>query len=551
MSHPRLPLWIEEKLMRISLHRLVTFVVSAGPLLCGVLLFGGCNKDKAAAVSTANRAAPAAIVADGGVACVVGDAPQRTLSDAITPDAIMQAMTLTADRQLANPAKWATNLWHYAAFWIGMTKLAPLAESPKYYDAIKKNGDANEWKPALRPGHADDQAIASSYFYVYSIERDPKVIEPSLARFDEMTKRTFNEPLTWDEVRETPGKNASGAPAIHTREWAWCDALFMAPPAMAEATTNTGDMKYLNLANKLWWKTTDFLYEKDEHLYYRDSRFFEKREPNGKKVFWSRGNGWVLAGTARMLQNMPEQVSDRGRYLTMFRAMASRIASLQGKDGFWRASLLDPDSVPRPESSGTAFFTYALAWGINQGILDRATFEPVVHKGWSAITGAVLSSGKLGWVQEVGFAPGETCWDRTEVYGVGAFLLAGSELYRTALLGDSPRITRSFKNPQANARFDEVINVPLQAEEMNAVASGSKLIAIDGRSGEFLPTQLGDRANGPLLVRVGSLGPSEERRVHIYRMAAATKLPPLRAVPFSTQPHREKQGTVVIEIVGG
>jgi unsaturated rhamnogalacturonyl hydrolase len=491
---------------------------SSFALFCGLLALSGCNKAKVVA-ATADAA---------GVACVVSDAPQRTLSDAITPDAILHAMTLVADWQLANPAKWSTNLWHYAAFWTGMTKLAPLAESPKYYDAIKKNGDANEWKPAARPGHADDQAIASSYFYLHSVERDPKMIESSLARFDEMTKKTFDDPLTWDEVPDKSGKNASGAPAIHTREWAWCDALFMAPPAMAEASTSTGDMKYLDLANKLWWKTTDFLYDKDEHLYYRDSRFFGKKEPNGKKVFWSRGNGWVLAGTARMLQNMPEQVVDRGRYVTLFRAMASRIAVLQGKDGFWRASLLDPDSVPRPESSGTAFFVYALSWGINQGILDRATFEPVVHKGWSALTGAVLSSGKLGWVQEVGFSPGETCWDRTEVYGAGAFLLAGSELYRTALLGDSPRITHSFKNPEAHARFDEVIDLPLQAEERKAVASGSKLIAVDGRSGEFLPTHVGNHENGPLSVRVASLGPSEERQLHVYRMAAATKLPPWR-----------------------
>src|SRR4051812_36375395 len=109
--------------MKISLYRQVAFVVGAGALVCRLL--GGCNKDKVAAVSVADggRSSPA----DGGVACVVGDAPQRTVSDASTPDAIMQAMTLTADWQLANPAKWSTNLWHYAAFWVGMTKLAPLA----------------------------------------------------------------------------------------------------------------------------------------------------------------------------------------------------------------------------------------------------------------------------------------------------------------------------------------------------------------------------------------------------------------------------------------
>jgi unsaturated rhamnogalacturonyl hydrolase len=511
---------------------------------CGVALAAsnGCNKEKteAAAATVANTQAAASGKAsasdgggDGGVACVVGDAPARTFSDAVAPEALMKVMTAAADWQLATPAKWATNLWHYAAFWVGMTKFAPLADDPKYFEAIKKNGEVNEWKPAARPGHADDQAITASYFYVYSVERDRKTIEPSLARFDEMTKKTFDESLKWDEVRETPGKTASGAPAVHLREWAWCDALFMAPTAMALATTNTGDMKYLNLADRLWWKTTDYLYDKDEHLYLRDSRFFEKKEPNGKKVFWGRGNGWVIAGTARMLQNMPEQYPSRGRYVTLFREMAAKVAALQGKDGFWRSSLLDSDSVPKPESSGTGFYTYALAWGVNQGILDRATFEPVVRKGWSAITGAVLPNGKLGWVQQVGYQPGETCWDGTEVYGVGALLLAGSELYRAALLGDSPRITRSVKNPKGEGRFDDVVEVPLQAEETQAVASGSKLAVADARSGEFLPAQPKQGAANRLLVFVNSLHPSEERRIHIYRVAPATKLPPLNSGAFT------------------
>jgi rhamnogalacturonyl hydrolase YesR len=509
-----------------------------------------CTRERVdAAIVVADAAPQAATVAEGGVACVPGDAPARSVSDAITPEATMRAMTAVADWQLANPAKWATNLWHYAAFWVGMTKLAPLAASPRYYEAIKKNGEANEWKPAARPGHADDQAITSSYFYVYSIERDPRMIAPALARFDEMTQRTFDDPLTWDELPETPGKNTSGAPAIHTREWAWCDALFMAPPALATATTSTGDMKYLDLADKLWWKTTDFLYAKDEHLYYRDSRFFDKKEPNGKKVFWSRGNGWVLAGIARMLQNMPEHYADRGRYITLFREMASRVASLQGADGFWRASLLDPGSVPRPESSGTGFFTYALEWGINQGILDRATYEPVVRKGWSALTGAVLSSGKLGWVQEVGFKPGETCWDRTEVYGVGAFLLAGSELYRTALLGDSPRVTRSLKNLQAAPASDAVIELALQADEKEAVAAGSRLVAVDGRSGELLPSVLKEGSPGRLLVLVSSLDPSEERQVHVHRIAAGTPLPPVRTEAFGKRATRAKQ--IAVKVASG
>jgi len=182
--------------------------------------------------------------------------------------------------------------------------------------------------------------------------------------------------------------------------------------------------------NRLWWKTTDYLYDKEERLYYRDSRYFEQRESNGAKVFWSRGNGWVLAGTARVLEYLPEGHPTRPRFLALFKDMAARIASLQRPDGYWRVSLLNPDSFPVPETSGTGFFTYALAWGVNRGVLDRATYEPVILKGWAALNRAVLPDGKLGYVQRVGAAPGDTGPEETEVYGTGAFLLAGSELHR-------------------------------------------------------------------------------------------------------------------------
>jgi unsaturated rhamnogalacturonyl hydrolase len=206
----------------------------------------------------------------------------------------------------------------------------------------------------------------------------------------------------------------------------------MAPPALAAVTAATGDRKYLDLANRLWWKTTDYLYDKSDHLYFRDSRFFDQREPNGKKVFWSRGNGWVFAGIARVLEEAPADYPDRARYVTLFREMAEKIAAVQGKDGYWRASLLDPESRPSPETSGTGFFVYGLAWGINHGLLDRARYEPAVIRGWSAMIKAVHPDGKLGWVQRIGDRPGATTAETTEVYGVGALLLAGSEVYTLA-----------------------------------------------------------------------------------------------------------------------
>jgi len=346
-------------------------------------------------------------------------AQSTALSANLKRAAVMRVMTAAADWQLAHPSTHATYDWTVAAFYTGMMAFTKLAESPKYYDAMKAMGEGNQWRPGLRPAHADDYAVIATYAKIFQREKDRKIIAPSLGLFDFLVTLPFNEPLTWGN-------------GIETRELAWCDALFMGPPSLAAVTTATGDRKYLDLANRLWWKTTDYLYDKEEHLYFRDSRFFEQREPNGRKIFWSRGNGWVFAGTARMLEELPADYPDRARYVALFREMAEKVAAVQGQDGYWRSSLLDPGSRPNPETSGTGFFVYGLAWGINHGLLDRARYEPTVTRGWSALVKAMHPDGMLGWVQRIGDQPGATTAETTEVYGVGALLLAGSELYALA-----------------------------------------------------------------------------------------------------------------------
>jgi unsaturated rhamnogalacturonyl hydrolase len=372
----------------------------------------------ALAAAACASARPAAAPRPGPTAPVPG---HRALSDAIEPQAVLQAMTRVAHWQLAHPSQDHSYDWQVAPFWAGLFAMARLSgDSTRYLSAIRENGEANQWQPGPRPFHADDYAITQSYFLLYTVEHDRRMIAPTLARFDVMLRAPFDESLDFSDAKTA-------------REWVWCDALFMAPPALALATRVTGERAYTDLMNRLWWKTTDYLYDKEEHLYYRDGRFFDRREPNGEKVFWSRGNAWVLAGLARVLQYLPDDYPARPRYRALFREMATRVAGLQGQDGYWRASLLDPNSRPAPETSGTGFFTYALAWGVNEGLLDRATFEPVVQKGWQALVRAVQPNGMLGYVQRVGDRPGNTGPDDTEPYGVGAFLLAGSEVYRWAM----------------------------------------------------------------------------------------------------------------------
>ena len=357
----------------------------------------------------------AAIVA----ACVVAQnhATQRADSPSIQTSATLEVMKRAADWQLANPSRHPPYDWTQAAFFTGVMALGDVSGDPKYYAAMRAVGEANRWRPGLRPGHADDYAVISTYARLARIDDNKSILAPSLALFDYLAAQKYDESLEW-------GNN------IEYRELAWCDALFMGPPAMAAVSAATGDPKYLSLGNRLWWKTTDYLYDKKEHLYYRDSRYFARREPNGRKVFWSRGNGWVIAGIARMLDDMPVDFPDRPRYVSLFKEMAATVATLQGEDGYWRASLLDSASLPNAESSGTGFFTYALAWGINVGLLDRSAYEPNVRRGWAALQKAVHPDGMLGWVQPIGAEPGSSRHDTTEVYGVGAVLLAGAEVHR-------------------------------------------------------------------------------------------------------------------------
>ncbi len=334
-----------------------------------------------------------------------------------TPAATLAIMRLAADWQLGNSSTDAKNGWIYAAFYDGVMALAKFDPDQKYINAMVDQGKTNRWELGTRLYHADDHAVAQMYLELFEMRADPIMAQHSRETFDQIVDYPQNDNLDYSR------------PDYYNR-WSWCDALFMDPPAWALLSKVTGDLKYLDSADRRWWVTSDFLYDKDEHLFYRDSRFFKQQEPNGKKVFWSRGNGWVIAGLARLLENMPATYPDRAKYLKQFGEMAEKLKSLQQGDGLWRTGLLDPDSYPQPESSGSSLIAFALAWGINQGLLDKATYAPAVFKAWDALTQCVQADGKVIRVQPVGANPGNFPESSHTPYGTGAFLLAGSEVYK-------------------------------------------------------------------------------------------------------------------------
>lgn len=309
--------------------------------------------------------------------------------------------------------------WQQAAFWAGMTALADAGGPPDIRAAILAMGRANDWQPGARPYHADDLAIGWAYVWAGAHGAGPPATAPIRARFD----RILAEPARVSLAFYQP---ATGAIECQ-RRWCWSDALFMAPPVMAALTRATGDTRYRDFALREMRATTDFLYDPAERLFFRDSRFFERRDDAGRKQFWSRGNGWVVAGLARLIPLLPAGSADRQWAERLFVDMPGRLKELQKPDGYWAPSLLAAPGSP-PETSGTAFFTYGLAWGINAGLLDRATFEPVVRKGWSALVRSIQPDGRLGWVQQVSDRPDRVEAGDTQYYGVGGLLLAATQV---------------------------------------------------------------------------------------------------------------------------
>lgn len=309
--------------------------------------------------------------------------------------------------------------WVQGALFVGLRDLADRSDNPAYRQAILARGLANQWELGKRFYHADDHVIGQAYLWASRHGAGPEAIAPLRQRFDAILTYPPKVGLEHAEYSDPRGVDCD-------QRWCWSDALFMAPATWFELSAVTGDPRYGAYAKKEFAAVTDFLYDKDEHLYYRDSRFFPRRGPNGEKVFWSRGDGWVFAGLARIIPLLPPGDPDRVRMEAIFKAMAGKLKTIQKPDGYWSPSLLSDPAKSPPESSGTAFFTYGMAWGVKAGLLDRAAYEPVVRKGWVALTRAVHPDGKFGYVQPVSDRPESVSYDDTQFYGVGAFLLAAT-----------------------------------------------------------------------------------------------------------------------------
>lgn len=352
----------------------------------------------------------------------VGDAPDdpgplaTDLSPALKPADIRAAVKKVADWQLRAAEPNFNSQWTFAALYDGLIAASSTTGDPRYRQAVFDYATRQQWKLLNdRFPHADDMALGHAYLDLYLADR-PR---------HRKAERIADTKAILDKLVERPDDPSKDL-------WWWCDALFMAPPVLTRMSVATGDPKYRDFMEREWAITTKSLYDPNHHLYFRDARYLNKTEANGQPLFWSRGNGWVMGALVEVLETMPPTDPRRPEFEQQLRDMVAEVASIQGKDGLWRSGLLDADSYPLPEISGSAFFTYAIAYGINEHILDRDKYLPVIQRSWSGMLTHIYADGRLGSIQPIDGQPGIFKPSASYVYGVGGFLLAGSELERLA-----------------------------------------------------------------------------------------------------------------------
>jgi rhamnogalacturonyl hydrolase YesR len=314
--------------------------------------------------------------------------------------------------------------WVHGAMYVGMFNWAALPGNERHYEPLMKIAEEEEWKLGDRLFHGDDHIVGQMYLALYNREekKDKDKIDHTI--------RQLNTIMTADPQNslEFAGEGIRGVGRACQIRWCWCDALFMSPQTWIMLTNATGDEQYTEFADKEFWATTEYLLDPEYSLYYRDSRYFDQQDEEGNKIFWARGNGWVYAGVANILRILPRDHPSYPRYLELYKDMSKTVAGLQHDNGFWRVSLLAKEKYESPETSGTGFMTYGLAWGVNSGVLDADEYGPVVRKGWQALVSAVTDEGMLGWVQPIGAAPDSVFETDSQLYGVGAFLLTATQM---------------------------------------------------------------------------------------------------------------------------
>ena len=330
----------------------------------------------------------------------------------------------------AHNTPYVRSFWDHAAYHTGNMEAYRLTGRADWYAYTDKWCRHNEWKGAK----SDDRA--NWKYKTYGEGQDFVLFGDWQICFQTYIDMYNLVPAPYKVARaiEVMSHECSMS---DTHFWWWSDALYMVMPVMTKMYKLTGEVKYLDkLTDNFLWSDS-LMFDHEEQLYYRDAKYIYpkvKTACNEGKSFWARGDGWVLAGLAKVLADMPQDYKNRPIFVQRFRELAEGVARVQRPGGYWSRSLLCEDDAPGPETSGTAFFTYGMLWGVNNGYLDKATYDPVIQKAWKYLTETALQAdGSIGFVQPIGEKPDptKTVDARSQApFGTGAWLLAACEMVR-------------------------------------------------------------------------------------------------------------------------
>jgi len=314
--------------------------------------------------------------------------------------------------------------WERGTWYTGVMAAWKATKDRLFLNQALEWGRQHEWQIGTEPNGANRLFCVETWAVLYLVKRDRAMIEPSIRWL------ATPDPLSPAGTKQWYLDNY-GDSGNKINGFVYVDSLYGAS-ALAMLAKATGDNKYIDIMNAFFDDVTGQLLDKESGLYYRDPRFIGQRTANGRKIFWSRGNGWAFAGIARVLEYLPKNHPSRQHYLEIFRRQAAELIKCQGADGLWRVNLDDPDQFPNPETSGTGFFCFGLAWGINHGVLNRKEYLPAVEKAWGGLTQSLSPEGKVLWGQQVDAEPHLVARESTHEYVTGTFLLSGSEVYKLA-----------------------------------------------------------------------------------------------------------------------
>ena len=321
------------------------------------------------------------------------------------------------------------SFWDNAAYHTGNMEVYKLLKDKQMLDYSIRWAEYNEWKGAKEPDPAKWKYKQYGEGQDYVLFGDWQICFQTYIDLYYISK---------DERRVARAKEVMGYEADSPQNdyWWWADALYMVMPVMTKMYKLTGDEKYLRKLYDNLLYSDSIMLDPETGIYFRDGKYVfpNHKSANGKKDFWARGDGWVLAGLAKVLQDMPETYVRQPFFVDKYTRLARAVAACQQPQGYWTRSMYDPQHAPGPETSGTAFFTYGMLWGVNHGYLSKKEFAPVIAKAWKYLTETALQkSGKVGYVQPIGerAIPGQTVDQNSEAnFGVGAFLLAACEYVR-------------------------------------------------------------------------------------------------------------------------